>query len=185
MSMEEYKNIEEKMKKTINVLKDDLNTIRAGRANASILDKIMVEYYGAATPINQLGTISIPEPRVIMIQPWDAQILKEIEKEIQKSDIGINPNNDGKVIRLVFPPLTEERRKELTKLAKKYGEDSKVAIRSIRRDGIEKMKSMKKNSEITEDDLKNAEKDIQNLTDKYIAEIDNIIELKEKEILEV
>ncbi|WP_172406013.1 ribosome recycling factor [Acetivibrio mesophilus] len=183
--MEEYKNIEEKMKKTINVLKDDLNTIRAGRANASILDKIMVEYYGAATPINQLGTISIPEPRVIMIQPWDAQILKEIEKEIQKSDIGINPNNDGKVIRLVFPPLTEERRKELTKLAKKYGEDSKVAIRSIRRDGIEKMKSMKKNSEITEDDLKNAEKDIQNLTDKYIAEIDNIIELKEKEILEV
>jgi ribosome recycling factor len=185
MSMEEYKNIEEKMKKTISVLKDELNTVRAGRANAAILDRIMVEYYGVPTPINQLGTISIPEPRVIMIQPWDVQILKEIEKEIQKSDIGINPNNDGKVIRLVFPPLTEERRKELTKLARKYGEDSKVAIRSIRRDGLEKMKSMKKNGEITEDDLKNAEKEIQNLTDKYIAEIDKVVESKEKEILEV
>ncbi|GAE87491.1 ribosome recycling factor [Acetivibrio straminisolvens] len=167
------------------MLKDELNTVRAGRANAAILDRIMVEYYGVPTPINQLGTISIPEPRVIMIQPWDVQILKEIEKEIQKSDIGINPNNDGKVIRLVFPPLTEERRKELTKLARKYGEDSKVAIRSIRRDGLEKMKSMKKNGEITEDDLKNAEKEIQNLTDKYIAEIDKVVESKEKEILEV
>jgi len=185
MSMDEYKNIEEKMKKTISVLKDELNTVRAGRANAAILDRITVDYYGAPTPINQLGTISIPEPRVIMIQPWDTQILKEIEKEIQKSDIGINPNNDGKVIRLVFPPLTEERRKELTKLARKYGEDSKVAVRSIRRDGLEKMKAMKKNGEITEDDLKNAEKEIQNLTDKYIAEIDKIVEAKEKEILEV
>ncbi|NLU25625.1 MAG: ribosome recycling factor [Hungateiclostridium thermocellum] len=185
MSMDEYKNIEEKMKKTVSVLKDELNTVRAGRANAAILDRITVDYYGVPTPINQLGTISVPEPRVIVIQPWDAQILKEIEKEIQKSDIGINPNNDGKVIRLVFPPLTEERRKELTKLAKKYGEDAKVAIRSIRRDGIEKMKAMKKNGEITEDDLKSAEKDIQNLTDKYIAEIDKLIEIKEKEILEV
>ncbi|ADU74276.1 ribosome recycling factor [Acetivibrio thermocellus AD2] len=183
--MDEYKNIEEKMKKTVSVLKDELNTVRAGRANAAILDRITVDYYGVPTPINQLGTISVPEPRVIVIQPWDAQILKEIEKEIQKSDIGINPNNDGKVIRLVFPPLTEERRKELTKLAKKYGEDAKVAIRSIRRDGIEKMKAMKKNGEITEDDLKSAEKDIQNLTDKYIAEIDKLIEIKEKEILEV
>ncbi|HBW26226.1 MAG TPA: ribosome recycling factor [Hungateiclostridium thermocellum] len=185
MSMDEYKNIEEKMKKTVSVLKDELNTVRAGRANAAILDRITVDYYGVPTPINQLGTISVPEPRVIVIQPWDAQILKEIEKEIQKSDIGINPNNDGKVIRLVFPPLTEERRKELTKLAKKYGEDAKVAIRSIRRDGIEKKKAMKKNGEITEDDLKSAEKDIQNLTDKYIAEIDKLIEIKEKEILEV
>lgn len=183
--MDEYKNIEEKMKKTVSVLKDELNTVRAGRANAAILDRITVDYYGVPTPINQLGTISVPEPRVIVIQPWDAQILKEIEKEIQKSDIGINPNNDGKVIRLVFLPLTEERRKELTKLAKKYGEDAKVAIRSIRRDGIEKMKAMKKNGEITEDDLKSAEKDIQNLTDKYIAEIDKLIEIKEKEILEV
>ncbi|ABN52235.1 ribosome recycling factor [Acetivibrio thermocellus] len=183
--MDEYKNIEEKMKKTVSVLKDELNTVRAGRANAAILDRITVDYYGVPTPINQLGTISVPEPRVIVIQPWDAQILKEIEKEIQKSDIGINPNNDGKVIRLVFPPLTEERRKELTKLAKKYGEDAKVAIRSIRRDGIEKKKAMKKNGEITEDDLKSAEKDIQNLTDKYIAEIDKLIEIKEKEILEV
>jgi len=185
MSMDEYKNIEEKMKKTVSVLKDELNTVRAGRANAAILDRITVDYYGVPTPINQLGTISVPEPRVIVIQPLDAQILKEIEKEIQKSDIGINPNNDGKVIRLVFPPLTEERRKELTKLAKKYGEDAKVDIRSIRRDGIEKMKAMKKNGEITEDDLKSAEKDIQNLTDKYIAEIDKLIEIKEKEILEV
>lgn len=185
MSKEEYKNIEEKMKKTINVLKDELNGVRAGRANASILDRIMVEYYGTPTPINQLGSISVPEPRVIVIQPWDAKILKDIEKEIQKSDIGINPNNDGKVIRLVFPPLTEERRKELTKVVKKYGEDSKVAIRSIRRDGIERMKALKKDGDITEDDLKNAEKDIQNLTDKYVAEIDKIVVSKEEEILEV
>ncbi|MFZ5989848.1 MAG: ribosome recycling factor [Bacillota bacterium] len=185
MSKEEYKNIEQKMKKTINVLKDELNGVRAGRANPVILDRITVEYYGTPTPINQLGTISVPEPRVIMIQPWDTKVLKEIEKEIQKSDIGINPNNDGKVIRLVFPPLTEERRKELTKVVRKYGEDAKVAIRSIRRDGIEHMKTLKKNGELTEDDLKTAEKDIQNLTDKYIADIDKIVQAKEEEVLEV
>ncbi|QNU65746.1 ribosome recycling factor [Ruminiclostridium herbifermentans] len=185
MDKELFKPIEEKMNKTINVLKDNLAGIRAGRANPAILDKITVDYYGTPTPINQVASVSVPEARVILIQPWEAKLLKDIEKEIQKSDIGINPNNDGKTIRLVFPPLTEERRKELTKLVKKEGEDSKVAIRSIRRDAIETMKAKKKNSEITEDDLKDAEKDIQTLTDKYIADIDRIVALKEKEIMEV
>lgn len=185
MDKELYKPIEEKMKKTIHVLKDNLAGIRAGRANPAILDKIAIEYYGAPTPIQQIASVSVPEARVIVIQPWEAKLLKDIEKEIQKSDIGINPNNDGKVIRLVFPALTEERRKELTKQAKKEGEESKVAIRSIRRDSIESMKSKKKAGEITEDDLKDAEKDIQNLTDKYIADIDRIVEAKDKEIMEV
>ncbi len=185
MDKELYKPIEEKMKKTINVLKDNLAGIRAGRANPSILDKLTIDYYGAPTPIQQIATVSVPEARVITIQPWEAKLLKDIEKEIQKSDIGINPNNDGKVIRLVFPALTEERRKELTKQSKKEGEESKVAIRSIRRDSIESMKAKKKSGEITEDDLKDAEKDIQNLTDKYIADIDRIIEAKDKEIMEV
>lgn len=159
--------------------------VRAGRANPAILDKLTVDYYGTPTPINQIASVSVPEGRVIMIQPWEAKMIKEIEKEIQKSDIGINPNNDGKVIRLVFPMLTEERRKELTKVVKKYGEDAKVAIRAIRRDGIEHMKTLKKDGELTEDDLKTAEKDIQNMTDKYIAEIDKVVELKDAEILEV
>jgi ribosome recycling factor len=185
MDKELFKPIEEKMNKTINVLKDNLAGIRAGRANPAILDKITVDYYGTPTPINQVASVSVPEARVILIQPWEAKLLKDIEKEIQKSDIGINPNNDGKTIRLVFPPLTEERRKELTKSVKKEGEDSKVAIRSIRRDAIESMKAKKKNGEITEDDLKDAEKDIQTLTDKYIADIDRIVALKEKEIMEV
>lgn len=185
MSREEYKSIEEKMKKTISVLKGELAGVRAGRANPAILDKLTVDYYGTPTPINQIASISVPEARVIMIQPWEAKMIKEIEKEIQKSDIGINPNNDGKVIRLIFPMLTEERRKELTKVVKKYGEDAKVAIRAIRRDGIEQMKSLKKDGELTEDDLKTAEKDIQNLTDKYIAEVDKIVEQKDAEILEV
>lgn len=185
MDKDSYKIIEEKMKKTSNVLKEELAGLRAGRANPAILDKISVDYYGVPTPINQLGNISVPEGRVISIQPWDAKVLKEIEKAIQKSDIGINPNNDGKTIRLVFPVLTEERRKELTKVVKKYGEDSKVAIRAIRREAIEGFKTQKKNSEITEDDLKTAEKDVQQLTDKYIAEVDKIVEAKEKEIMEV
>jgi len=185
MNKEEYKPFEEKMKKTINVLKDELAGLRAGRANSSILDKIMVDYYGVPTPITQLGSVTIPEARIIQIQPWDAKILKEIEKAIQKSDIGLNPNNDGKIIRLVFPPLTEERRKELTKTVKKYGEDAKVAVRSIRRDAIEHFKAQKNSNAITEDDLKSAEKDIQNITDKRIAEIEKIVEDKEKEILEV
>ncbi|NMB33808.1 MAG: ribosome recycling factor [Clostridium sp.] len=185
MSREEYRVIEEKMGKTIGVLKDELNTIRAGRANASILDRIMVNYYGTPTPINQMASVSIPEPRVIVIQPWDSNVLKDIEKEILKSDLGINPNNDGKVIRLVFPIPTEERRKELTKTVRKFGEEAKISIRSIRRDGIEQMKSLEKSSEITEDELRNSEKDIQKITDKYTEEIDDIIQSKEKEILEV
>ncbi len=185
MNKEAYKLTEEKMKKTLGVLRDELAGLRAGRANPAILDRITIDYYGAPTPINQLGNISVPEARVILIQPWEASVLKEIEKAIQKSDIGINPNNDGKVIRLIFPPLTEERRKELTKVVKKNGEDAKVALRSIRRDAIEHFKAQKKNGEITEDDLKNAEKDIQNITDKFIAEVDKIVELKDKEIMEV
>jgi len=180
-----YKEIEEKMKKAIQVLKEDLAGLRAGRANPAILDKITVDYYGVPTPINQLGSISVPEARVIVIQPWESKILKDVEKAIQKSDIGINPNNDGKVIRLVFPVLTEERRRELTKSVKKHGEDTKVAVRAVRRDAIEKFKTQKKNSEITEDDLKDAENEVQKLTDKYVAEIDKIVEMKEKEIMEV
>lgn len=185
MVKDAYKGIEEKMNKAIHVLKEELAGLRAGRANPAILDKISVDYYGASTPVNQLGSISVPEARVIVIQPWEAKILKDIEKAIQKSDIGINPNNDGKVIRLVFPVLTEERRKELTKAVKKHGEDSKVAIRSIRRDAIEHFKTQKKSGDMTEDDLKDAETDIQKLTDKYIADIDNLVELKDKEILEI
>jgi ribosome recycling factor len=185
MVKEEFKAVEEKMKKTINVLKESLTGLRAGRANPAILDKIAVDYYGVPTPINQLGNITVPEARVILIQPWDAKTLKEIEKAIQKSDIGINPGNDGRVIRLVFPVLTEERRKELTKVARKDGEEAKVAVRSIRRDTIERLKVRKKNGEITEDDLKDAEKEIQSLTDKYISEVDKVVEVKEKEIMEV
>lgn len=185
MSDASYKGIEDKMTKAISVLKEELAGLRAGRANPAILDKLTVDYYGVPTPINQLGSISVPEARVIVIQPWETKILKDIEKAIQKSDIGINPTNDGKVIRLVFPVLTEERRKELTKQAKKYGEDTKVAVRSIRRDAIERFKVQKKNGEITEDDLKDAEDDIQKMTDKYISEIDKIVEKKEKEIMEV
>jgi len=185
MSKEKYQHIEEKMKKTISVLKEDLSGIRAGRANTAILDKVSVEYYGAPTPISQLANVSVPEARTILIQPWDEKLVREIEKSIQKSDIGINPNSDGKVIRLTFPALTEDRRKELTKVVKKEGEEAKVAIRGIRRDSIEGFKAQKKTSEITEDDLKNAEKDIQNLTDKYIEIIDKVIADKESEILEI
>ncbi len=185
MDKELYKPMEEKMKKTLHALRENLTGLRAGRANPAILDKIHVDYYGAPTPINQLGNISVPEARVILIQPWEAKMLKEIEKAIQKSDIGINPNNDGKVIRLVFPALTEERRKELTKVVKKDAEDAKVAIRAIRRDIIEHFKAQKKNGELTEDDLKDAEKDVQIITDKYIAEVDKMAEAKDKEILEV
>lgn len=185
MANNEYKQIEAKMQKTIALLKQELSYLRAGRANPSILEKISIDYYGVPTPINQLANISVPEARIIVIQPWDASTLKEIEKAIQKSDIGINPSNDGKVIRLVFPPLTEERRKELLKVVKKYGEESKVAIRSIRRDSLEEYKALKKEGQITEDDLKATEKDIQELTDKYIEEIDKIVEAKSREILEI
>ena len=180
-----YSHIEEKMKKTISNLEEELAAIRAGRANPKILDKIMVSYYGVPTPINQMANIMVPEARIIAIQPWDASQLKEIEKEIQKSDIGINPSNDGKVIRLVFPELTEERRKELVKEIKSIAEESKIAIRNARRDGIEEFRSKEKNNEITEDDLRDAEEKIQKLTDKYVGEIDSRVDAKEKEVMSV
>ncbi len=179
------KNTESKMIKAINSLEGDLASIRAGRANPAILDKITVEYYGVQTPLAQVGTISVPEARTIIVQPWDVSVLKEIEKAILASDIGINPNNDGKVIRLNFPPLTEERRKELNKNVSKRGEEAKVAVRNIRRDSIEQFKKQKKANEITEDDLKDMEEQIQKMTDKFVKQIDGIIAEKEKEILEV
>ena len=181
----EYKHIEEKMDKTISVFEENLSEVRAGRANPAILNKIKVNYYGVPTPINQVAGISVPEARLIVIQPWDISILKEIEKEILKADIGINPNNDGKVIRLAFPELTEERRKELVKDIKKISEEAKVSIRAIRREGIDEFKKKEKDSEITEDDLKKAEDDIQGITDKKIEQIDKILENKEKEIMSV
>ena len=181
----DYSNIKEKMEKAISVYTEKLSEIRAGRANPAILNKVKIDYYGTPTPINQVAGISVPEARLIMIQPWDASILKEIEKAILASDIGLNPNNDGKVIRLNFPELTEERRKELVKDIKKMSEESKVAVRQIRRDGIDEFKAMQKNSEITEDDLRGAEDTIQKLTDKKIEEIDKVLADKEKEILTV
>jgi ribosome recycling factor len=177
--------INEKMNKAIAVLSEELGALRAGRANPTILNKIMVEYYGVPTMLNQVANISVPEARVILIQPWDSSLLKEIEKEISKSDIGIMPNNDGKVIRLVFPELNEERRKELVKTVKKIGEESKVTIRNIRREAIDKVKDSKKNNEITEDESKSAENDIQKTTDKFIEEIDKLVANKEKEIMQV
>lgn len=180
-----YTNIEERMKKTINVYEENLSEIRAGRANPAILNKITVNYYGTATPINQMAGISVPEARLIVIQPWDMSVLKEIERAILASDIGITPNNDGKVIRLNFPELNEERRKDLVKDIRKMSEETKVAVRSIRRDGIDEFKKMQKDSEITEDELKQAEDQIQKLTDKYIEQIEKITENKEKEIMTV
>ena len=177
--------INEKMDKTISVLVEELGTLRAGRANPAILNKIMVEYYGTPTPLSQIANISIPEARLIVVQPWDASMLKEIEKEIIKAEIGIMPNNDGKVIRLAFPELNEERRKELVKTVKKMGEESKVSIRSIRRDAIDSVKEQKKNNEITEDEVKSAETEIQKITDKYVEEIDKIVAAKEKEVMQV
>ena len=179
------KNTEEKMNKTIAVLERDYKSIRAGRANAAVLDRITVDYYGAPTPIEQMAAVSVPEPRVLMIQPWDATTLKSIEKAILTSDIGINPQNDGRVIRLSFPPLTEERRKEIVKDVKKFSEDAKVAIRNTRRDAIDKLKALKKANTVTEDDVTNGEKKIQNLTDKYCKEADDLSALKEKEIMEI
>ena len=174
-----------KMGKTVNALVSEYGAIRAGRANPQILDKLAVDYYGTPTPINQLGSISVAEARVLVIQPWDKSVLKAIEKAIQTSDIGINPQNDGSVIRLTFPPLTEDRRKELAKEIQKIGENSKVAVRSIRRDCVDKLKAMKKASEITEDDLKDGEKEIQKITDNYIKEIDDLAAAKAKEIMEI
>lgn len=176
---------EEKMSKSVKALESDLLTIRAGRANPHVLDKITAECYGMEMPINQLANISTPEARVIVISPYDASTIKSIEKGINMSELGINPSNDGKVIRLVFPELTEERRKSLTKDVKKKGEDSKVAVRNIRRDAIDKVKKMEKGGEITEDELKNLETEIQKLTDKYVGEIDKLVEAKNKEVMSI
>ena len=179
----ELNHIEEKMNKTISVLQENFSEVRAGRANPAILNKIKIDYYGTPTPINQVAGISVPEARLIVIQPWDLSVLKEIERAILASDIGITPNNDGKVIRLNFPELNEKRRKEIVKDIRKMGEEAKVAIRQIRRDGIDEFKKLQKDSSITEDDLKQAEDNIQKLTDKYVEEIDKILEGKEKEIM--
>ena len=179
------KNTEEKMNKTVGVLEREYKSIRAGRANIAVLDRITVDYYGCPTPIQQMAAVSVPEPRILMIQPWDATTLKEIEKAILTSDIGINPQNDGRVIRLSFPPLTEERRKEIVKEVRKTAEDNKVAIRNTRRDAIEKLKALKKANTVTEDDVADGEKKIQNLTDKFCKEIDELASLKEKEIMEI
>ena len=180
-----YSEIEEKMSKTLSVLKENLSEIRAGRANPAILNKIKIEYYGVPTPINQVAGISVPEARMIVIQPWDASILKEIEKEILKSDIGINPNNDGKVIRLNFPELNEERRKELVKEVKKLAEEAKVSLRAIRRDGIDEFKTMEKEGLISEDDRRRAEDEIQKVTDKNSEEVDKMVAEKEKDIMSI
>lgn len=175
----------EKMNKSYNALNNEFAAIRAGRANPAVLDKVTVDYYGAPTPVNQMAAISVSEARILVIQPWDKSSLKLIEKAILASDVGITPTNDGSAIRLVFPQLTEERRKELCKTIKKYGEECKVTVRSIRRDTIEKFKTMKKNSEITEDDMKDCEKKVQDLTDKFCADVDKAVAAKEKEIMTV
>ena len=176
---------EERMEKALSSLHDNFSSVRTGRANAMVLDRIKVDYYGVPTPINQMAAISVPEPRMLVVQPWDTKLLKDIGKAIQMSDLGINPQNDGRVIRLVFPQLTEERRKELTNHVKKYAEDSKVALRNLRRDGMDYVKKLKKNSEITEDDQKKAEKDLQDLLDKHIKRADEALAAKEKELMAI
>ena len=181
----DFKDYGRKMEKTLDVLADNFGAVRAGRANAKVLDRITVEYYGQETPLNGVATISSPDARTLVIQPWDGSLLKEIQKAIQMSDLGINPQNDGRVVRLVFPQLTEERRKELTKQVKKFAEDAKVAMRNIRRDGMDYVKALKKKSEITEDDQKTAEKDLQDLLDKYIKRVDEALAAKEKELMAI
>jgi len=181
----ENKIYDEKMLKTIEVVKANFASVRAGRANAGVLDRISVEYYGTPTPMSQVAAISSPDPRTLVIQPWDATLLKSIEKAIQISDLGINPQNDGRVIRLAFPQLTEERRKELTKQVRKYGEEGKVAVRNIRRDAMDEIKKKTKKAELTEDDQKNLEKELQELTDKRCKEIDDLTAKKEKELMAV
>jgi ribosome recycling factor len=183
--MDSYPEIEGKIAKTLEVLGQNYATLRAGRANAAVLDRISVDYYGTPTPIQQIASVSTPEPRILVIQPWDASALKAIEKAIQSSDLGINPTNDGRVIRLAFPQLTEERRRELTKLVYKYGEDAKVSVRNVRREAVEMYKKQQKKSEITEDDLRIVERDIQELTDKAVKDIDALASKKEKELMEV
>lgn len=181
----EVKEFDERMQKSISVVAEEFSAVRAGRANPAVLDKITVDYYGTPTPIPQVGSVSVPEPRTLLIQPWDASILKDIEKAILASDLGINPGNDGKCIRLAFPQLTEERRRDLIKQVKKIGEDGKVAVRNIRRDALDVFKAMKKKSEITEDDLKTLEDEVQKITDKSCKELDVMTEKKEKELLEI
>ncbi len=176
---------EAKMNKSIDALNHEFSSVRAGRANPAILDRVLVDYYGAPTPINQMAAVSVSEARVLVIQPWDKSTLKTIEKAIQASDIGINPTNDGNVLRLTFPQLTEERRKELVKDIKKMGEESKVGIRNIRRDAMEKLKALKKDSSITEDDQKDGEKKIQDITDKFVKKVDSLVAEKEKEVLSI
>ena len=181
----DYKEYTDRMEKTCSVLVESFNAVRAGRANAAVLDRISIDYYGTETPIQQVASIATPDPRTLTIQPWDGSVLKAIEKAIQASDLGINPQNDGRMIRLVFPQLTEERRRDLAKQVKKYGEEAKVAIRNIRRDAMERFKKQQKASEITEDDFKNVEKDMQKETDNYIKKIDELCAKKEKELSEI
>ena len=181
----DFKEYGKKMDKTLDHLAEEFGAVRAGRANAKVLDRITVEYYGSETQLAGVASISSPDARTLVIQPWDTKLLKDIEKAIQVSDLGINPQNDGRVIRLVFPQLTEERRKDLTKQVKKYAEDAKVAMRNIRRDGMDYVKKLKKNSEITEDDQKKAEKDLQDLLDKYIKKVDDALAAKEKELMAI
>ena len=183
--MSDYKEFTDKMEKTCTVLVENFNAVRAGRANAAVLDRITVEYYGTETPIQQVATISTPDARTLAIQPWDNSVMKAIEKAILSSDLGINPQNDGRIIRLVFPQLTEERRKELIKQVKKYGEEAKVAVRNIRREAMDKFKKQQKASEITEDDYKNMEKDMQKFTDDFIKKVDDLCAKKEKELAEI
>ena len=181
----EFKEYSRKMEKTMEVLASQFGSVRAGRANSQVLDRISIPYYGVDTPIGQVASISSPDPRSLVIQPWDGSLLKPIEKAIQVSDLGINPQNDGRIIRLVFPQLTEERRRDLTKQVKKYAEDAKVAVRNIRRDAMDAIKKASKTSEITEDDQKKYEKDMQELTDKYIKKVDELCAKKEKELMEI
>ena len=185
MYLDIHKEAEERMKKTLKVYKDELGTLRAGRANPSLLDRITVEYYGVQTPLKQIANVSAPEPRMIVIQPWDTNIIAQIEKSIQKSDLGLNPSNDGKIIRLAVPQLTEDRRKDLIKVLKKITESARVAIRNERRDANDDLKKLQKGGEITEDDLKQAEDQVQKITDKYIEEVDKLMNTKESELLEV
>ena len=181
----DFKDYGRRMEKALDHLADEFGAVRAGRANAKVLDRISVEYYGSETPLAGVATISSPDARTLVVQPWDTSLLKEIQKAIQASDLGINPQNDGKVIRLIFPQLTEERRKELTKQVKKYAEDAKVAMRNIRRDGMDYVKKLKKNSEITEDEQKKAEKDLQDMLDKNIKKVDEALAAKEKELMAI
>ncbi len=185
MYHEHLKEAEDKMGKTISVYKEELQSIRAGRANPQLLDKITVDYYGQITPLKQVGSISAPEPRLLVIQPWDAKLIPIIEKEILKSDLGLNPSNDGKIIRLVIPQLTEERRKDLIKVVKKNGENAKVAIRNTRRDTIDKIKKMEKSKEISEDDLKKSEDDLQKIVDRFIEQVDAVTRKKEEDLMEI